>query len=132
MQIISMRLPFPPSVNALYDGGKKTNARFKSKRYREWCKEAAKFTSAWLADNPNFSVIGHPSAAWYRYGVFDDKRIRDVENYSKAISDLLVHEKIIKDDSLIKLSIAEWASDIEEGISEIVIAPLHAIKISIG
>lgn len=52
-----------------------------------------------------------PVQVTYRLGR-PDKRIRDLENYAKAVSDLLVSSTILKDDSLIHRLIMEWA-DIE-------------------
>lgn len=126
---IDFRIPFPPSINSLYDGGKKTKQRFKSDRYEKWCCEARQFLLAFRVDNRSFTTIRMPIAVWYRHGVIDDKRIRDAENYSKAISDLLKDEAIIEDDSLIKRSVCDWADDVEDGFTEIVICPLSRMSV---
>lgn len=128
--IIDFRIPFPPSVNGLYNGGHKTRKRFKSAGYKKWISSAQPFIDAYLADNPKFVTIRSEIAIWYRHGL-PDKRIRDVENYCKATSDLLVDMKIIEDDSLIKRSISDWSDDIEPGITEVVIAPLIRMAVSI-
>lgn len=129
-------LPFPPSVNSLYDGGKKVKQRFKSDAYGNWCREARQFVMAFKADEAakNMgcnSVIFQPIAAMYRYGEINDKRIRDLENYIKAISDLLVDEMIIKDDSLIRKTYLEWADDVQEKYVEVVLVPVKRMVVSL-
>lgn len=130
IKTIDFRVPFPPSVNCLYrDGGK--GKRPKTKRYLEWCKRAGQFIIAFKADNPSFVTIREPITVLYRHGEPDIKRQRDVENYSKAISDLLKDEGIIEDDSLIKTSIADWAEDMEAGMTEVMIASRTNVRIKI-
>ena len=81
-------LPFPPSVNQMFGqhGGRK---RFKSAKYKQWLNEA------WLVPlNERFVTV----YAEYTY-FWPDKRVRDLENYTKAVSDFLVSRKVIPDDS---------------------------------
>lgn len=136
--LANFTLPLPPSVNCLYDGGKKVKQRFKSDAYDKWCRHARQFTQAYLADNPiidgwqEFKVpLRMPVAVMYRYGEIADKRDRDLENYVKAISDLLVDERIIVDDSMIKKTYLEWADDVEPRYVDVVILPVAKLKITI-
>lgn len=86
---------------------------------------------AFKNDNPGFTKIRSNVCAWYRHGEFPDKRVRDAENYSKALSDMLVGEGVLEDDSLIRLIIGEWADDVEPGMTEVVIAPLRRVLIQL-
>lgn len=89
-----IKLPLPPSVNALYGGGSKQR-RFKSKAYKAWLLEAefaAKNQDLTIDDFYQSKVELH-----YIY-YFPDKRSRDCENYCKAVSDFLVAQQIIEDD----------------------------------
>lgn len=64
--------------------------------------------------------------ATYRFGR-PDKRRRDVENLPKAISDLLVSQQVIGDDSMIERMVLEW----KEGIvgAEIELKPFRKVAI---
>lgn len=50
--------------------------------------------------------------ATYRFGR-PDKRRRDVANFEKGVSDLLVSQQVIGDDSMIERIVLEW----KEGIA---------------
>jgi len=76
--------------------------RHKSKKYSEWIREANSMLS-----EQKIEYFDYPVQATYRLGK-PDKRVRDLENYAKAISDLLVSFQILKDDSLIHRLIMEW------------------------
>ena len=86
--MLKINLPLPPSVNALYGGGS-GQQRFKSKAYKAW------LISAQVAETKG--IIGQVQLTYTFY--FPDKRARDCENYCKAVSDFLVANKIIEDDS---------------------------------
>lgn len=107
---MKLTLPFPPSVNSLYATNWKTKRRFKSKRYEAWISAATikALTQRWQSSVPEFT--GHVKVV-YELGRPDLKR-RDVENYSKAISDFLVYHNILADDSLIHEITLRWA-DVE-------------------
>lgn len=101
--MIKLTLPFPISMNALYAG---KGRRFKSKRYQKWeiaATNALRYQS-WNSFPPNT-----PLQAIYRFGR-PDKRVRDLCNLEKAISDLIVHAGIIDDDSMIYRMTMEWAN----------------------
>lgn len=80
-------LPFPPSVNAMFGGGSKQQ-RFPSKKYK-----------AWLANCPKLPALELERVALTYYFYFPDHRERDTENYVKAVSDYLVKQSVIKNDS---------------------------------
>lgn len=104
-----LALPFPPSVNSLYDGGKNTNRRFTSERYKRWQEDAY------------YALLGQRHRNHRHKGQVDvtytfcrpDKRHRDCFNYEKAVSDFLVKHHIIPDDSLIERGTVQWATQPE-------------------
>lgn len=87
-------LPVPPSVNGLFSTNWRTKRRFESEAYERWKKLASK---SFKYTGP---IYTKRLKAVYKY-VFTDKRPRDIENYAKAISDFLVENNVIEDDSLI-------------------------------
>ncbi len=114
--MITLKLPIPPSVNALYSGN---HRRFKSKRYKAWIAEAED-----AIQGEKFTMMSGNIEVTYRICSPDNRR-RDLENYSKALSDFLVDHKIIEDDSNIQRLVMEWADDITPGLSEITIRPYN-------
>ena len=102
---MKITLPFPPSVNGLYATNFKTKRRFKSKQYGEWL-NVATVELAYVR-----GTFGEPVRVLYEFGR-PDKRRRDVANYEKAVSDFLVSEGILVDDSLIEEITLRWA-DVE-------------------
>lgn len=100
-----INLPFPPTTNSLT--GVHNGRKIKSKRYREWEMAASRV----YADLDE-AVTGpyHLEITLVR----PDKRARDVNNYDKAISDLLVTHGITPDDSLMQSLTVCW-SDAQEG-----------------
>lgn len=130
-------VPLPPSVNCLYDGGKKVKQRFKSDAYTKWCAHARQFTNSFKQDYKSanggwWEVMCQPVGMMYRYGHIDDKRDRDLENYIKAISDLLVDEMFIRDDSLIHKNYQEWADDVQPRYVEVVMIVASKMVVTIG
>ena len=96
-------LPFPPSVNALYAHDRKTNRRFIAKRYAAWKGEAG-FALAQQKPLPRFPGKIYVTMRFGR----PDRRRRDVANFEKAVSDLLVSAGVIVDDCLIERNSQEW------------------------
>lgn len=97
---VTIRLPYPPSVNHLFAG--KTR-RFASVAYKRW---QAKADAALLEQRPlpRFTdrvvltmTFGRP-----------DRRTRDIGNLEKAVSDRLVHNGVLADDSLIERLTLAW------------------------
>lgn len=85
--MLKFTLPFPPSVNALYGGGSKQQ-RFPSKQYKAWLKNCPPIRSL------NLEYVKLTYNYW-----FPDRRERDSENYIKAVSDYLVKQNVIANDS---------------------------------
>ena len=116
-----LALPFPPSVNSLYDGGKNTPRRFTSDRYKRWQEDAY---YALLGERHRTHRHKGPVRVTYTFCP-PDKRHRDVFNYEKAVSDFLTKHQIISDDSQIQRGTVQWAyqqqgvlvviEDMEEG-----------------
>jgi len=81
-------LPFPPSVNSLYGGGS-GQKRFPSKRYKKW-----------LALCPELipHLIEDPITICYTFA-WPDRRLRDGQNFMKAVTDYLVKQGVIMDDN---------------------------------
>lgn len=98
-------IPTPPSVNRMfcnnYRGGK---GRFKSGEYRAWLKQAASGImdqGAHRLDYDSFALtirIARPSSR------------SDLDNYIKAIPDLLQSCGVIENDKLIMRLDVEWLS----------------------
>lgn len=87
--IVQLSITVPPSINGLFGGGS-GQRRFPSKAYKSWKKEVGKPDCAGLMiDSCKIE---------YKY-FFKDNRARDCENFTKAISDWLVENKVIVDDS---------------------------------
>lgn len=82
-------LPFPPSVNALYGGGSKQK-RFPSKKYKAWLAACPK-TLEKLSIDQRVRIT-------YTF-VWPDNRIRDGQNYMKAVLDYLVKQQVLVDDN---------------------------------
>lgn len=78
--------------------------RHKSKKYKEWEKEAG------------LHLIQQRGAMFKRpvvvsiFLVPPDTRIRDLTNYEKAVNDLLVKMLVLEDDSLIHEFYMRWAT----------------------
>lgn len=89
--IYTCALPFPPSVNKAYGGGS-GQKRFKSKTYKAWEKSCPKLIL------PECGAIDWPVAVVYRYHL-PDRRLRDIGNYEKAVTDQLVKQCILMDDN---------------------------------
>ena len=116
-----LTLPFPPSVNSLYDGGKNSNRRFISDQYKRWQEDAGMHL---LGERDRRHRHIGPVEVTYTFAR-PDKRHRDVFNYEKAVSDFLVKHSILADDKLIQRGTVQWSisqhpvivviQDIEEG-----------------
>jgi len=99
MKSIKIYLPFlPPSVNQCYYTDWRTKTRHKSKDYREFV------DGCFIA----FGLDKFEGEIQVEYNFyFPDKRRRDIENYTKALSDTLVHYGVIEDDSKIMRMVLE-------------------------
>lgn len=86
---IEVRLPLPPSVNAMYTNvpGK---GRRKTTRYKEWIE-----TAGWQLK------LQRPAKIFGKYDfsvLVPDAMVGDIDNRQKALLDLLVTHKVIPDD----------------------------------
>lgn len=100
---LTITLPIPPSVNAAYANipGK---GRVKTKRYRNWVVLANSYL---IKQSGALKAIEGQVGIMYCMNV-PDKRKRDCANYEKILSDFLVANKIIEDDSLIRINVQQW------------------------
>lgn len=95
--VFKFNMPFPPSVNGLYGGGS-GQQRFKTKRYKDWCK-----TVQHLPD----LKIDYPITITYTF-TWPDARARDGQNYLKAITDTMVNSGMIVDDNYKIITSETW------------------------
>lgn len=107
--MIEIRLPFPPSVNALYATNKKAargknrgRGRYRTKEYEAWLDQAGWELNA---QRPPF----FEPRCEIRIDL-DESRNGDSNNYEKAVLDLLVKHHVIKDDQkkYVKRTSAGW------------------------
>ena len=108
---MTINLPFPPTTNSLT--GVFNGRKIKSNKYRKWEKDAGwhlRQNNEWFVGRPRLNAPYHLEITLVR----PDKRARDVNNYDKAISDLLVAHGITPDDSLMQSLTVRWA-DAKEG-----------------
>ena len=102
-QSIILDLPFPPSVNAVWRSNR--GRVHKSKKYTDWLAEA---WGCWLEQKPAQKVKSIKGR--YTLEIIlspPDKRLRDLGNYDKGLSDFLQTHGIIENDYLCrKLSLA--------------------------
>jgi len=98
---IHLTLPIPVSVNSAYAG---KSHRHKSKKYIDWEKEAL----VKISEQPTYTIEGDEwLMAKYDYHMplhykNGKKKIQDVANYEKALSDFLAHKIIGFKDHKIK------------------------------
>lgn len=111
-------LPFPPSVNGLYATDWKTKRRFKSEAYALWLIDAKKALDG--QPKPEKPIGGEVTVEYWF--TFPDKRKRDLMNYEKAVTDLLVEQGYLIDDSQIRgarLDRGDFSHPVSVRISEI-------------
>jgi Holliday junction resolvase RusA-like endonuclease len=102
--MITLVLPFPPSVNRLWRTTK-GGGMYRSKQYSEWRTRAMWQISA--------QARGRHVSGTYKltiHAVRPDKRKRDLGNLEKAVSDILVSQNIVEDDSLCEWIEARWVA----------------------
>jgi len=103
----SFTLPIPPSVNHLY--ANIARGRAKTRKYLDWITEAAI-----ELNQQHVPEITPPYKVEYAVGR-PDKRKRDVANMEKALSDLLVTQGVLTDDSKINDNRQRWDDTVEPG-----------------
>ena len=103
--MITLVLPFPPSVNRLWRATKEGRV-YRSPKYVEWRKLAM-----WQIAG---QAKGKKHLGPYKltiHAVKPDKRRRDLGNLEKAVSDILVSQNIVEDDSLCEHLVMMWVSE---------------------
>jgi crossover junction endodeoxyribonuclease RusA len=105
--MIRLSLPFPNSVNNLYVNGTGKRGRYKSAAYKAW-QEAAGLS---VKDSHRQNIRVYSLAICLKR---PDKRRRDLGNYEKAISDLLVAHGVIADDSGCERLTMQWDHGMRE------------------
>ena len=96
MSAVTLTLPtLPPSANNLFATGK-DGRRHISKAYKLWRNSAGWHLKVQVGSVRRFN--GNVSVT-YEVGRPNDRRCRDLANYEKALSDLLVKHGVLKDDS---------------------------------
>lgn len=108
-----LQIPFPPSVNSLYDGGMKTKRRFKSERYKQWLYDAQLQVLSQTRNHHTGDV-----AVSYTF-CKPDKRRRDLGNAEKSVSDLLCAMDILRDDSQIVRMLLQWGDKNEVVVEDV-------------
>lgn len=88
--MITLSLPWPPSVNNLFINTKR--GRIRSQKYDEWIQLAG-----WELQKQKAPRITGPVSLSYAFGP-PDKRKRDLGNLEKAPTDLLVSHGVIEAD----------------------------------
>jgi len=96
---VSFALPFPPSVNGLFAGKER---RYASRAYKAWQAEAAPCVPGRMVPGP-----------YEIHMRFDrpDRRSRDLGNFEKAVSDLIVKRGLVIDDSCCQRMVLAWSDD---------------------
>ena len=103
MSAVTVTLPFPPSVNALYRNAP-GRGRAKTQRYHQWTTQAA-----WEAKIQRAGKVKGPYAL-YIVACRPDARKRDLDNLAKPLSDALKTAGIIEDDSLCARLEMSWGA----------------------
>lgn len=109
--MISLTLPFPPSVNTYWRiFGNRMIISEKGRTFRS----AA--VAAIVAQMPaGFREIDHDVAVKVML-MAPDRRRRDLDNYQKAVFDSLTHAGFWEDDNQIKRFCVEWGDNTKGGL----------------
>ncbi len=108
-QLISiLGLPFPVSVNMAYRNVLRVG-RVKTAAYKKWLAEA----EAHIFENGIRGGIEGPYSLEIELDR-QDKRRRDLDNYTKVLSDFLVAHRFVQDDSLCERLQIKWTAPIPD------------------
>ncbi|EAW9308483.1 RusA family crossover junction endodeoxyribonuclease [Salmonella enterica] len=119
---MKLTLPFLPSVNTYWRAPNKGSLKGRhmvSASGRKYQSEACAAVIEQLRRLPK------PSTAPAAVEIIlypPDKRIRDLDNYNKALFDALTHAGVWEDDSQVKRMLVEWGPVFPKGKVEITIA----------
>ncbi|HGG5995413.1 TPA: RusA family crossover junction endodeoxyribonuclease [Salmonella enterica subsp. diarizonae serovar 61:r:z53] len=118
---MKLTLPFPPSVNTYWrspNKGPLKGHHLVSVRGRKYQSDACAAVIEQLRRLPK------PSTALAAVEIIlypPDNRIRDLDNYNKALFDALTHAGVWEDDSQVKRMLVEWGPPVPKGKVEITI-----------
>lgn len=117
MTAIKLSLPIPPSVNEAYAGYPK---RHKSNKYKRWEKEIERLMKDELVWTISWDEWLEVTYIFYLSLHFKNgnKRVQDVTNYEKCLTDCLTHHiNGFKDHKIKKITMEKkewlWIVDIE-------------------
>ncbi len=105
--MIRLVLPFPPSTNNLFSNGGKGHGRYRTPQYKAW----EHLASLYIKDSHRLNLEAYTIAIALNP---PDKRARDLDNFVKAISDLLVAHGVVKDDSYCRKLTMIWNDSQDE------------------
>ncbi|HAF2548800.1 TPA: RusA family crossover junction endodeoxyribonuclease [Salmonella enterica] len=118
---MKLTLPFPPSVNTYWrapNKGQLKGRHMVSASGRKYQSEACAAVIEQLRRLPKPST----APASVEITLYPpDKRIRDLDNYNKALFDALTHAGVWEDDSQVKRMLVEWGPVFPKGKVEITI-----------
>lgn len=115
-EVIKLQLPFPPSVNAYWRHvviGKSARAII-SARGRKFRQAALLILES---QKKSATICGHVSVALTLYP--PDKKKRDLDNYVKAVLDVITCGKIWEDDSQVKKLSLAWGETRKGGLVQV-------------
>lgn len=107
---VTFWLPTPPSTNALFIV--RGRRRVVSQVYREWRDTCLRDVTAYLIEDRI------PGPVELHYVVAENGR-RDLGNYEKALTDLLVSAGVIEGDGckIVRKITLEWSHDLDDGVT---------------
>lgn len=112
--ITFITIPCPPSVNALYRNVAKVG-RVKTGAYKDWSSHAG-----WILKSQNPASV--PGRVLIVINIERASAASDLDNRAKAILDLLVTHKVIKDDKLVTALAMAWAPK-GTGLARVAVLP---------
>jgi crossover junction endodeoxyribonuclease RusA len=99
MREIFLELPIPPSLNSAYPTDKRTGRRYASPALKNFKKECSYI----IKPEYRLNFAGSISITYIWH--FKDKRRRDINNFTKAVDDILTYCKIYRDDCQIDMAL---------------------------
>lgn len=108
--MVTLELPYPPSVNEAYGNNKsgKGKGRYLTSKHKAWLKEA----DAWFLKQKAEKTIGTPIVGPYEaHMTFSQDKRRwnsDISNRIKVAEDFLKRGKLIEDDSKCERLTVAW------------------------
>ena len=122
LRSLTLDLPFPPTVNG-YWRNIGDNRTIISKQGRIFRQEVAEIVMA----NRAAWKIAKPVCVFVTYSP-PDRRVRDLDNYAKALFDSLTHAGVWADDSQIREMHIAWGKTGKPGSTRITITEMAAMR----